>query len=209
MKIAIFGGTGGTGKYIVSKALADGHDVVALARTPAKLDAHPQLSIVQGSVVDADCVEEVVQGADVVISALAPPNNKPDYVISQGIEHILTAMQKHDVQRIVLTAGAGVEMPGDQPTFVSKFFAFLLRTFSRYVVEDMEQVVHKVVESDREYVIGRAPRLTNEPAKGHVNAGSVGDPKLGTSLSREDFAQFIYDQIDDDTWLNQAPALSN
>ena len=37
MKIAIFGGTGRTGKQIVDQALANGHELKVLARTPSKL----------------------------------------------------------------------------------------------------------------------------------------------------------------------------
>jgi|GEM_PF-6488115 len=36
MKIAIFGGTGKTGKHLVLEALNAGHDVTILARTPSK-----------------------------------------------------------------------------------------------------------------------------------------------------------------------------
>ncbi|WP_269085789.1 NAD(P)H-binding protein, partial [Mycolicibacter kumamotonensis] len=40
LRISIFGGTGPTGLLVVEQALANGHDVVAFARTPSKLPEH-------------------------------------------------------------------------------------------------------------------------------------------------------------------------
>lgn len=49
MKIAIFGGTGPTGQLVVREALAAGHDVVAFARNPGKLEvADARLRVVEG-----------------------------------------------------------------------------------------------------------------------------------------------------------------
>jgi nucleoside-diphosphate-sugar epimerase len=39
MKIAIIGATGGTGISFIEQATARGHEITALARTPAKLNA--------------------------------------------------------------------------------------------------------------------------------------------------------------------------
>lgn len=208
MKLAVFGATGGTGKHVVQQALEAGHEVVALARTPSKLDARDGLQIVQGDVLDAASVEQVVAGADAVISALAPPNNEPNFVISQGMNLILEAMRKHEVQRLVVSAGAGVVMPKDKPTLVSRFFGVMLGLISKNVVADMEQAVRKVTASDRDWVVARAPRLTNQAGTGKIVAGYVGEGP-GTSLTREDFARFMLEQIDSDTWLREAPALSN
>lgn len=208
MKIAVFGATGGTGKYVVQHALAAGHEVIALARTPSKLDPQAGLEIVQGDVLDVACVEKVVAGADVVISALAPPNNQPDFVISRGMDLILDAMRKHDVPRIVVSSGAGNVMPKDKPTLVSRFFGVLLGIVSKNVVADMNEALKKVMASDREWIIARAPRLTDQPGTGKIVVGYVGDGP-GTALSREDFASFMLAQIDSDEWLREAPALSN
>lgn len=53
MKIALFGATGGVGRAFVEQALAAGHEVSALVRDPARLDASsPDLRVVTGNVLD-------------------------------------------------------------------------------------------------------------------------------------------------------------
>jgi len=208
MKLAVFGGTGKTGQHVVKQALDTGHEVVALARTPSKFtNQHDRLHVVQGGILDAACVEEVIAGADAVVSVLGPSNNKPEFTISKGTDNILNAMQKHGVQRLIISAGAGVRDPQDKPGVIDRIAGFLIKTFSKNVVADMEQVVQKVRASDRNWTVVRAPMLTDQPAQGNLKVGYVGD--ITPRLSREDMAAFILQQLNDDAWVNKAPAISN
>jgi len=208
MKIAVFGGTGKTGQHVVEQALAAGHDVVALVRTPTKMTlTHDHLTVIQGDILDAAAVTETIQGADAVVSTLGPSNNKPERTISQGMDNILSAMQAHDVRRLVISAGAGVRDPQDKPKLIDRFFGFLLKTLSGNVVADMIETVEKVRASDREWVIVRVPMLTDQPAQGNLIVGYVGDIK--PRISRADMAAFMLQQVQEDSYLRQAPAISN
>jgi uncharacterized protein len=66
--IAVIGGTGYAGSFIVKEAAARGHQVVSLSRS---LPAEPidGVSYIQGNAADA---AQIVAGADVVIGALSP-----------------------------------------------------------------------------------------------------------------------------------------
>ena len=53
MNIAVFGGTGGLGKALVTQGLEAGHEVLVLARTPEKMTVtHDALTVVQGDGMD-------------------------------------------------------------------------------------------------------------------------------------------------------------
>ncbi len=85
MKLAIFGGTGKTGQHLIQQALDEGHEVVTLARAPSKVTIqHPRLKIIQGDVLDADCIADVIQGVDAVISVLGPRSNKRNSQLAEG-----------------------------------------------------------------------------------------------------------------------------
>lgn len=209
MKLAIFGATGRTGQHLVRQALERGHEVVAFARSPQKLEPDgDRLTVVQGDVQDAAKVAEAVAGADAVVSVLGPTENKPAFAVTKGTQNILDAMRQHGVQRLVLSAGAGVGDPNDAPKLINRVINALLKLVSRWVYEDMKRVVDTVRQSDVDWTVVRVPMLTDDPAGGTVTAAYVGRG-MGMRLSREDMASFMLDQVTDDTYLHQAPAISS
>lgn len=209
MKLAIVGATGRTGQHLVREALAAGHEVVAFARSPAKLELeHDRLSVVQGDVADGERVAGAIAGADAVLSVLGPADNKPDLKVNRGMANILAAMERHGVRRLVQSIGAGVPDPHDTPRPADRSIRLLVRTLSRNVYQDMAQVDRLVRASDLDWTIVRVPRLTDEPRSSRLRVGYVGQG-VGTRLSRADLAEFMLRQAEDPTYLRQAPAISN
>lgn len=209
MKITIFGATGKTGAHLVEQALAAGHAVVALTRTPSKLAiAGERLIVVQGEIANPVHVAQAVQGADTVISVLGPTSNAPDFQVSLGTANILAAMQAQGVRRLIVSTGAGVRDPHDTPKLFDKAIVALLQVVSKNVYADMQRVVETVRASDRDWTIVRVPMLTDDTKKGTVRVGYVGNG-IGTRITRADMADFMLKQLQDNTYLRQAPAISN
>ncbi|MEP6987896.1 MAG: NAD(P)H-binding protein, partial [Chloroflexota bacterium] len=134
-------------------------------------------------------------------------SNKPDFIISRGMDIILKAMKQHNVLRIIISAGAGVREPQDKPKWIDHFFGLLLNVLSKNVVADMKQVVHKVQTSDRDWTVVRVPMLTDQPAQGTLIVGYVGD--IRSRISRADMATFMLKQVNDSRYLKKSPAISN
>lgn len=208
MKIAVFGATGRTGRPLVEQALAEGHEVVALARDPSKLGMrHERLRVVAGDVLDAGAVEEVVAGADAVMSAIGHTKTSSKDVQTRGTRNIVAAMEEHGVKRLVSLTGAGVRDPGDQPKPVDKVFGFLLKTLQKDVIEDAEGHANVIKGSNLDWVIVRGPRLTEGPKKGTYRVSLVGK-NSGTQVSRADIADFMLQQAANNTYLRQMPMVS-
>ena len=54
MRLEIFGPTGGTGRRLVERAIAEGHEVTAFVRNPSRMSArHRRLRVVVGDASDA------------------------------------------------------------------------------------------------------------------------------------------------------------
>ena len=209
MQLTLFGATGKTGRHVLEQALAQGHCVTALVRNTDKLSIrHDRLKAIQGDVRNAAQVAQAVASAEAVISVLGPSSNRPELAVSQGIDNILAAMRQHGVRRLIQTAGAGVRDPRDQPTLVHAFFGILVRLLTPNVLADMVQVVQKVRVSGLDWTVVRVPRLTDDPARENVRVGYVGKD-VGPSLARADLADFVLKQLEDNTYLSQAPAVSN
>ena len=69
MKVAIFGGTGFVGNYIVSELIKNNYSVTALVREGSenKLDDADKCNIVNGDIEDVEVVEQVIKEAETVI----------------------------------------------------------------------------------------------------------------------------------------------
>jgi putative NADH-flavin reductase len=209
MKLAIFGSTGRTGQHLLRMALEEDHQVVALARDPAKLLVQNEnLTVIRGSLKDADCIHRVVAGVDAVLSVLGPTSNQPTFEISQGMQMILNAMKGNGVKRLVISAGAGVGDPQDAPKPFNQVMNMLLKAAAKNVYEDMLQMVSLVRESDLDWTVVRVPMLTDDTATGQIKMGMVGKG-MGPRISRADLAAFMLQQAKSREFIRQAPAISS
>jgi putative NADH-flavin reductase len=209
MRLSIFGATGRTGRLLTQAALAEGHEVVALARTPGKLDIkHERLLVVPGNLQDAASVAEVIAGSAAVLSVLGPTSNRPVFEVSQGMQSILAAMNEHRVRRLVQSVGAGVGDPNDRPTYLDRGIGAMLKLVSGNVYRDMLRVAELIRASELDWTLVRVPMLTDEPASGQVRVGYLGKG-VGTRISRGDVATWILQQANDMTFVRQAPVISN
>jgi putative NADH-flavin reductase len=208
MKLTIFGATGRTGIPLVQQALAAGHSVTALARTPEKLPiTHDQLTVVQGDATDPAAVERAVAGAEAVLSALGQTKGAPKDMQTVATRNIVAAMQQHGVRRLVSLTGAGVDAPQDQPKLINHLITFALKTLSGDVLRDAEGHAEVIRNSDLDWVIVRGPMLTEGPYTGQYRVGWVG-VNTSARIARADVADFMLTQVTDDTYLRQAPMIS-
>jgi putative NADH-flavin reductase len=208
MHLTIFGASGRTGRQLTSAALAAGHDVRALVRTPAKLDIeHERLEVHAGDIGDEAAVRDVVRGADAVLSVLGPTSNTPEYAVSAGMQHIVHAMKELGVRRLVMVAGAGVGAEGDAPKLVDRVIGLALRLAARHVLEDMVRTVAIVRASDLDWTVVRVPMLTDAPASGDVKIGMVGKG-TGPRIGRADLARFVLEEAEARQHVRRSPMIS-
>ena len=109
MNIALIGGTGFVGSAVLEELLQRGHQVTALARTPAKYPARAGLKVVAADVLDAAQVAHAVEGHDAVISAYNPGWKEPQIhdLFLQGSQAITAGVKRSGVKRLLVVGGAG------------------------------------------------------------------------------------------------------
>jgi hypothetical protein len=206
MRLTIFGASSATGRLLVEKALAAGHEVTAFVRNEQKLGiSSPKFKVLGGDALNAVHVEAAINGSDAVLSTLGP-KGKPAVMAAQSTQNIVDAMEKHGVKRLVLVSVAGIAVPQDnrQKNLIDGLLKLLLKD----VFLDRENQIAVLNASTVEWVAVRVPRLTDEPAKGSVKA-FFGSPKPSFKVTRADLADFMLEQLMSDQWLRQAPILSN
>jgi putative NADH-flavin reductase len=210
MKLVIFGATGGSGRQIIEKALEQGHTVKAFARNPARLNGkqeNPNVQVVQGDVMDTNAVEQAVQGADAVISALGTPATTKNTVRSQGTQNILRAMEKTGVQRFICLSSMGIGNSRDMLPFHYKYILVPLLLKQGFAEHELQENVVK--QSRTQWTIVRPGELSDKAAKGVYRHGlPVVDKTIKSKVSRADVADFVLKQLSDETYLQQAPWVS-
>ncbi len=209
MKILVIGASQGTGAWCVKSALARGHTVTALARTPAKLAlTDARLTKVAGDFHDAASMRAAVAGHDAVIicassTSLAGFKLKPDY-FSSGTKLCIDAMKEHGVKRLVVLSALGA---GESIATANWF----LRTFVIGGLLKLPFLDHDVQEgltreSGLEFVIARPSRLTDGKAKGTYTRTTQLVP-VPSAISRADVADFLVESCTSNTFLGQAVQL--
>lgn len=206
MKLTIFGASSATGKHLVEKALAAGHEVTAFVREPSRLGIkHEKLAIVAGDALNPAQVADAVKGSEAVLSTLGP-KGKPAVMAAQSTQYIVDAMEKYKVKRLVIVSVAGISVPQDKRGFnpVSALIKLLLKD----VFIDRENQLKVLEDSELDWIAVRVPRLTDNPATGSVKA-FLGNASPAMKVTRADLADFMLKQLSSDQWCRQAPILSN
>ncbi|CAN5908989.1 NAD(P)H-binding protein [soil metagenome] len=207
-KIALFGGSGKTGQQFLAQALADNYEVKALVRTPAKLGLqHPNLVVVQGDVLNPADVEKTVQGTDLVVSLFGQVKGSPKNLQTEGTRHIVEAMKKHGLRRILSLSGGGLPYPKDQPKLPDHLIRLLMRVAVPDLLKDAKEHAEVLRQSGLDWTIVRGPMLTDREQKGQYRVGWVG-VNASTQIGRADLADFILQQVEEDRFVHQMPFVS-
>ncbi|MBA7513159.1 hypothetical protein ES705_05169 [subsurface metagenome] len=210
MKFTIFGATGGTGKQLIEQALAAGNHVVAYVRNPSKLEfKHKYLTIVEGELADQMMIEQVVNGADAVISVLGPRGDSKYKPITRGMQNIIDAMNKYGVRRLIVSSTLSLKDPNDLPDFKAKVLVNLVKFTMRAVYEEIISVAETVRKSDLDWTILRLTTLNNNPKAGRVRVGYLGKGEVGLRISSADLAEFMLKQVKNTKYLQHSPVISN
>ncbi len=204
-RLLILGATGGTGRQLVMQALERGYTVTALVRNPSKLKIeHPQLKILQGNMLDYASVEAAVRGQEAVISALGHKRwFYPTRILSEGTRNLLRAMETHRVPRLVCETSLGI---GNSVGRMGLYYTFfVIPVILPFYFWDKTRQERLIAASDVEWVIVRPGVLTNRKKRNAYRHGPyVGNFIWTVNISRADVADFMLNQITDDTYLRTA-----
>jgi len=208
MNILIVGATRGIGRQLLEQALAAGHTVTALVRTPRRLALrHERLKVVKGDILDPDSVALAMSGQYAVcctIGVKAPWIRVT--VFSEGTRNLLQAMKNAGVKRLVCVTGIGAGDSRGHGGFLydSIFYPLLLKPI--YADKDRQESLIKA--SNLDWTIVRPGFLTNGPStKSYRMLTDLTGIRAGR-ISRADVAHFILNELESNRYLRQTPLLT-
>lgn len=195
MKIIVFGANGGIGSKVVEQALGAGHHVTAVVRRPSSITLqHPQLTVVQGDVLDLHSVQSAMAGQEAVISSIGIHKDEPTTIYSGGIANIIRAMQANNVQRLLCISASGLDPGPLYQRIVAKLF--LCRMF-KHSYTDLVRMEAEVRATSLNWTIVRPPRLTDNERLGHYKIAVNKHLPNGVTLSRADTADYMVKHLTD------------
>ena len=210
MHVVIIGATGGTGRQLVQQALDRGFEVTAFVRDPRKLTTmHQSLRVMTGDLLDGRAVRDAIRGSDAVLCALGHKRwFYPNRILSAGTQYIVDAMTAEGVRRLVCETSLGVGNSfGRLGLWYTLFVVPFILPFYYWDKYRQEQIIRR---SGLDWVIVRPAALTNRPKRGRYRHGpTVGNWLLTLRISRADVADFMLNQVTDDTYLRSTPGISS
>lgn len=207
-KILVLGATGGTGRLIVSQALARGYDVTALVRSPDKARDLEGAKLVAGDARDEAALRKAVKGQDAVVSALGTPASpfREVTLLSTATSALVGAMKVEQVARLVCITGMGAGDSAGHGGFVFDHLVFPLLLRKVYVDKNRQEAI--VRDSGLDWVLVRPSVLNDKPRRDTIRTLTDLSGFHGGSISRQDVAKFVVDQLRADTWLRRSPLIT-
>ncbi|PZR40647.1 MAG: epimerase [Azospira oryzae] len=209
IKIAVIGGTGKSGRYLVQQLINRKIHFKLFVRNPDRVPAgSPFMEVVHGDVADLDSVRLLIQGCGAVISLLGMgvPNSAPD-IFSQSTTHILQAMRMHHLTRYIVITGLNVDTPFDKKSAKVQQGTDWMKANYPTSSADKQKEYALLVASDIDWTLVRLPLIEQTDERRKVNVST--EDCAGDKISATDLACFLIDQIEDKSYSGKAPFISN
>ena len=207
--IAVIGGTGKAGKYLVNLLIQRGFNLKILLRNPEKFQIKsPQIETIQGDVKDYDTVLSLIKDTEAVISelGLGQPASETS-IFSQATTNIIQAMNACNIQRYVIITGINVNTPFDKKSVKTQYATDWMYTNYPNSTADRQKECDILLASNIDWTLVRLPLIEQTDEVGEVQISL--EDCLGDKISATVLANFLITQLTDNKYIKQSPFLSN
>lgn len=207
--IAVIGGTGKAGKYVVNLLIQRGFHLKILLRNPKKFQIKsPQIETIQGDVKDYDTVLSLIKDTEAVISALGlgQPASETS-IFSQATTNIIQAMNACNIQRYVIITGINVNTPFDKKSVKTQYATDWMYTNYPNSTADRQKEYDILLASNIDWTLIRLPLIEQTDEVGEVQISL--EDCVGDKISATVLANFLITQLTDNKYIKQSPFLSN
>jgi uncharacterized protein YbjT (DUF2867 family) len=216
MKVLVVGASGGSGRAVVRYLVSSGHDVTAFVRQRLAVVVPAEtVRYIDGDVSNPHAVDQAVAGKDAVVVTLGIRENAlrvrlcgsmstPMNVRSLGTRHVISAMQRHGVRRLLVQTSYGVGPTRDRlPISYKALFALLLKP----QIEDTEVQEMHIRRSGLDWTIVQPVSLYDTTFDEPPFASPIGETR-SMRVSREQVGYFLADALGQSEQSHQTVALS-
>lgn len=213
MKVVLLGASGFSGKEVLKELLDHNHKVTAVTRNKKSIDiTHDNLIVKEGDVSNPDFLKSILTNQNAVINCLGiggKGNSQPNSFVSDTTKILIQQMETTEVKRLICMSNVGA---GNSMSFQPWIFrTFILPYFMKWlkvIIEDKNVMEAAVKNSSLDWTLVRCPNILDKPAKGKITS-TLDGKGLKLSITNQDLAKFMVQQLNNSTYLHEAPSVSN
>ncbi len=208
--IAVIGGSGSVGRYVVSCALHQGYRVRMLVRNVRSMQLPPEmaarLTVIQGDAMRFDSLRELLSGCSAVINTFGrPPQEQPMY--SAVTRRVLEEMERAGIQRYIGVTGLSLKLQGDHKSFGGRVVSRMLRSLHPQFAQDRLLELSVLESSSADWTLVRLPMV--KEGQGGCTIKADAERMMGNRIYNGDVARFLVGQIDEATYVRRCPFIGS
>ena len=193
MNLALFGGSGATGRRILELAAIRGVAVHGLVRPGSSLgpDPAPTVTAVVGSLESDEDLDRTLAGCDAVCLVFGPRPPYTEIFCGAATERIVARMRKLGIRRIVCQTGAMIGEYRRNRTLGFDLVSRAYRWRHPGPASDRERQEAAVRHTDLDWTVLKPPRLTDAPPCFRIRASPHLRVGLLSQVPRADIADLV------------------
>lgn len=205
-KVAVLGGGGRTGKYLVNQLLENGFNIKLLLRNPDDFTIqNSKIEIIKGDAVNEESINLLLKDCQAVLSTIGQRPGEP-MVASQATKNVLNAMKRNDIERYVLLAGLNIDTPFDKKSPKTIMATDWMKTNYPEIQKDRQFTYDLLVDSKIDWTQVRVPLIVFSEESSEI-AVNIEDC-LGEKISAFDISKFMVKEMIESNYSRQSPFIS-
>lgn len=198
--IAVIGGTGKSGRYLVQQLLQRNYSIRLLLRQEHIID--PKITAIRGDASHPSAVQMLVNGADALISTIGQQGNELP-VFSAATANVI----RSGVQRYIVTTGLSVNTLADQKSpWVIQATDWMYQHYPHTTI-DKQREYELLQKSGLDWTLLRLPMIELSDEQPALTTNLIDCP--GKKISAGSLAKFLVDQLNEPTFIGAAPFIAN
>lgn len=206
-KIAVIGGTGKSGNYLVKELMRRNIPIKLLLRAHTAFEAGNQaVEMVRGDARDYASIQKLLEGCSAVISTLGQPKGESS-IFSDATRNILQAMKEAGINRYLVTTGLNVDAPGDNKSESVRMATSWMYENYPETTKDKQAEYELLAASQTDWTMVRLPMIVQTEEHFSTKVDLTDCP--GEKISAADLACFLTDQLSNNEFIRKSPFVAN
>jgi len=205
-QVAVLGGGGRTGKYLVKQLLKNGFSVKLLLRNPDNFTIqNSKIEIIKGDALSEESVSLLLGDCQAVINTIGQRMGEP-MVASGATKNVLNAMDAYGIQRYLLLAGLNIDTPFDKKSLKTIMATDWMKTNFPEIQKDRQFTYDLLSSSKIDWTQVRVPLIVFSDESNEISVNL--EDCLGDKITALDISKFLVKEMVESNYIRQSPFIS-